>query len=487
MINLDKKKENFLDSQYKIIEELGEFSSKIYLVEDIEDGKKYICKMYEKEKKNLFEKEYNNYKNFIDKSQSDYLIRFINSNGIDKYNVLNYIIFEYAENGSLIKYLDNDLGGFDEIYCKLIFEQILYGIKDLHNTGLCHNNLNLKNILLGENFSIKISNFCRADNKEKKIKIDKSVDKYYKPHENLLKEGKFNGIKSDFYSLGAILLELVTGKKNPLLNTNYKKYFLAKYFKIFWDGIEMCCNNKYFSEEFKKLITNMFTNNPEQIYTIDDILNSDWMAEINVDDKDKEILEEKLLEEFVKRKNKINMKENSESIMETEYEYNLDDNHNRDIGNEDILFTSTRHTAKKTKSKFPLNDIIKINYSTDPYLLMNELYKNIDKYFVDHVSFDIDEESSELKFRTTIDKKIELDEELAEKINKLILEEKEEKKDIEQKDEKNDEENPCVIDIELFSYNNEYYLLRFVRKSSDISQYKEYLKIIKSLIDFKIE
>ena len=133
---------------------------------------------------------------------------------------------------------------------------------------------------------------------------------------------------------------------------------------------------------------------------------------------------------------------------------------------------------------------MKINLSTDPYKLMNQLYKNIEKHFDDYVSFELDEGSTALKFRVTIDKKIELDNELTEKINKLILEEK---KDIEQKGEINiyeedDDENQCIIDIELFKYENnknDCYLLRFVRKSSNISQYNEYLKIIKTLIKIK--
>ena len=457
-------KEYFLDSQYKIIEELGAgLSSKIYLVEDIENYNKYLCKIYSTEK--LFVKEYNNYKNFICKSQSDFLIRFISSNGISKNNVYNYIIFEYAEKGGLINYLENGLGGFDEIYCKLIFEQMLNGIKDLHDTGLTHNYLTLKNILLGKNYSIKISNFIYSDNK--------SGDKY-----------------KDLFCLFAILLELLTGKKIDLLKLYecYKKNFLTRLNKIFWDVIKI--NTKInFSENFIKLIDNMLSI--KSLYTIEEILKSDWMSEINVDDKTKEILEQKLIEEFKKREEKINdMKKKSDSIMETEYGYDIHDIDCRGFQIEENIFTLSRHNAKKTKSNFPLNNIMKINLSTDPYKLMNQLYKNIEKHFDDYVSFELDEGSTALKFRVTIDKKIELDNELTEKINQLILEEK---KDTEQKDEINiyeedDDENQCIIDIELFKYENnknDCYLLRFVRKSSNISQYNEYLKIIKSLIKIK--
>ena len=457
-------KEYFLDSQYKIIEELGAgLSSKIYLVEDIENCNRYLCKIYSTEK--LFVKEYNNYKNFICKSQSDFLIRFISSNGISKNNVYNYIIFEYAEKGGLINYLENGLGGFDEIYCKLIFEQMLNGIKDLHDTGLTHNYLTLKNILLGKNYSIKISNFIYSDNK--------SGDKY-----------------KDLFCLFAILLELLTGKKIDLLKLyeSYKNHFLTRLNKIFWDVIKI--NTKInFSENFIKLIDNMLSI--KSLYTIEEILKSDWMSEINVDDKTKEILEQKLIEEFKKREEKINdMKKKSDSIIETEYGYDIHDIDCRGLQIEENIFTLSRHNAKKTKSNFPLNNIMKINLSTDPYKLMNQLYKNIEKHFDDYVSFELDEGSTALKFRVTIDKKIELDNELTEKINKLILEEK---KDIKQKDEINiynedDDENQCVIDIELFKYENnknDCYLLRFVRKSSNISQYNEYLKIIKSLIKIK--
>ena len=457
-------KEYFLDSQYKIIEELGAgLSSKIYLVEDIENYNKYLCKIYSTEK--LFVKEYNNYKNFICKSQSDFLIRFISSNGISKNNVYNYIIFEYAEKGGLINYLENGLGGFDEIYCKLIFEQMLNGIKDLHDTGLTHNYLTLKNILLGKNYSIKISNFIYSDNK--------SGDKY-----------------KDLFCLFAILLELLTGKKIDLLKLYecYKNHFLTRLNKIFWDVIKI--NTKInFSENFIKLIDNMLSI--KSLYTIEEILKSDWMSEINVDDKNKEILEQKLIEEFKKREEKINdMKKKSDSIMETEYGYDIHDIDCRGFQIEENIFTLSRHNTKKTKSNFPLNNIMKINLSTDPYKLMNQLYKNIEKHFDDYVSFELDEGSTALKFRVTIDKKIELDNELTEKINQLILEEQ---KDTEQKDEINiyeedDDENQCIIDIELFKYENnknDCYLLRFVRKSSNISQYNEYLKIIKSLIKIK--
>ena len=44
-------------------------------------------------------------------------------------------------------------------------------------------------------------------------------------------------------------------------------------------------------------------------------------------------------------------------------------------------------------------------------------------------------------------------------------------------------ESVCIIDIKLFKYENEFYLIRFVRKSNDITLYYKYMEIIFSIIE----
>ena len=484
MIVFDKEKENFLDSQYRLIEELGEAkSSKIFLVEDTDNKKKFICKIYDKN--HLFEKEYNNYIKYINKSQSDALIRYIYSNGINKDNVLKYIIFEYAENDSLFNYLQH-FGGFDEICCKVIFEQILNGIKHLHDIGLCHNNINLENILLGKNFKIKLSNFSHSDIIEK-CKRHYSVDRYYLSPEVLSNENTFNGIKSDIFSLGIILLELATGKRMSRLNECYEYFFEPKFYNKFWECVGANSSTYLFlSDNFKSLIQNMISFKPEKRLTIEEILNSDWMSDINdMDEERKEMLDSKLLEEFRNRKKKINeMRNLPQPIIDTICTKDYNPNVRRGLEDDNNIFPSSVK-IKETKSIFQLNYVLRLNLATDPYELMNNLYQKLEDEFSEDIEQSEDKEF--LKFTVEIRKKHEINDELTKKMNSLLLEEKKEateQKDVinEEQEEEDDDGDICIIEIELFKYKNECYLLRFVRKSHDIDQYLENIKLIESMI-----
>ena len=202
--------------------------------------------------------------------------------------LFNYIILEYAEKGDLFSYIENQ-GGFEEKYCKLIFEQILYGIRDLHGAGLYHGNLKFSNILLSEGYNIKLSNFAYSDINTKKCdnKDKKFGDNKYKSPEAL--EGPFDGIKNDIYNLGIILIELATGKINYLWNKCYDKYFKPRYYDLFWKSVEYQLN-KSLSKELKDLIFEMISLSPEKRPSIDEILESDWMKEIKVEEKEREKL-----------------------------------------------------------------------------------------------------------------------------------------------------------------------------------------------------
>lgn len=491
MIELESQKINIIDSTYEIIEELGNgVTSKIFLVKDNESDSKYICKNYKDN--SLFIKEYNNYTKNLKDNPSEHIIKFKYSNGINKNNIFNYIILEYAENGNIYKYIDKQ-GGFDEIYCKLIFEQILNGVKDLHEAGLCHKNLTINNILLGKKYQIKISNLCYSDNNSKMCKHNNCGVKYYKSPE-ALKEPSYDGIKSDIYSLGIILLELSTGKNGHLLYLYYKHYFEMKHFKLFWDSVELNLDTKLsLSNELKDLILKMIAYHPENRYTIQEIFESDWMSEMKLDEEEKSKLDDKLISEFDKRKLKMDEMKNI-PIKDPKF---IDEQSSSLIKSPSFnktFFKENKYKIKNTKNTFPLNDIIKINKSINPIEFINKLCNKISQNFTTCI-IKVSEKS--LKFTLTIPENIITEEEeLIKKLDDLNLEKTEEEKEEETKEDnedENDEENNeeeeqdieytfCVIDVKLFKYMDECYLLRFVRKSNNIYTYNKYFKIIESFI-----
>ena len=83
MLDYETKK-YIIDGKYEIIDKLcNGHSSSIYLVMDNENESKYILKKIKN--KNEFEKELNNYKTIKKNNPSEFLIKFIDSNGINVY------------------------------------------------------------------------------------------------------------------------------------------------------------------------------------------------------------------------------------------------------------------------------------------------------------------------------------------------------------------------------------------------------------------
>jgi serine/threonine protein kinase len=493
MQNYETKK-LIIDGKYEIIDKLRNgtsysnpddkffHSDSIYLVMDIENESKYILK--KNKDKNEFEKELNNYKYIEKNNPSEFLIKFIDSNGINEKNLFHYIILEYAENGNLFSYIENQ-GGFEEIYCKLIFEQILYGMRDLHGAGLYHGNLKFTNILLNEGYKIKLSNFVYSDINTKKFdnKNKKFGDDKYKSPEAL--RGSFDGIKNDIYNLGIILIELATGKIYYKWKEYYDKFFKIKHFDLFWKLVEYQLN-KNLSKELKDLILEMISFSPEKRPSINEILDSEWMQEIKVGEKEREKLDEELKNVLDKRKLKaIEIK--TSPIRDVKINYNIEEKGKSKIKELDgynykIYFNKNKQGIKETKRTFALNDVIRINLNVNPFDLMNELCNNINKHFVNCI---IKESDKSLKFEVIIRQNIENEEdEFFKKLDDLTLKEKE-NQDENEEDEVEEGENSytfCHIDVKLFKYKNECYLIRFVRKSNDIPIYKKNLEIIDSFI-----
>jgi hypothetical protein len=236
----------------------------------------------------------------------------------------------------------------------------------------------------------------------------------------------------------------------------------------------------------------MISYNPDTRKNYIEIIESQWMSEINVDEKKREELESNLRKEFDKRKLKIITRNKFPSIYSKNSEPSAPsttDHTTKTIYDQNIeeIFNKNTHKIKYTKSLFPLNDIVYIQLSSNPYEIMNILYQMIKKYFVD-ISLKNSEKS--LKFTVTIKKKPEMDDEFINQLIKLDLDDTNNKKEEEENDELEEQiekdttdENVCIIDIKLFKYENEFYLIRFVRKSNDITLYYKYMEIIFSIIE----
>ena len=189
-----------------------------------------------------------------------------------------YIIYEYAVIFDLYFYLTK--GRFTERQAKLLFKKILIGLQAIHNAGICHRNMKPNNILFDANFNPKISYFLfsclNANNLQERV----GTYKYMAPE--ILSNKPYDGILSDIFSLGQLLFTMVTGRNGFQVATGTDKFYsfiMNRSFGIYWKLFDSY--NLNLSQSFKDLYMRMVAFEPKKRPTIEEILNSEWMQEIN--------------------------------------------------------------------------------------------------------------------------------------------------------------------------------------------------------------
>ncbi len=139
---------------------------KVFLVEEKETKKKYAakilfhhCNFFDNELEMLNElksknkdQQIPNVVNLIDSGDGDITLN-------DTSQKKQYIILEYAEKGDLSRYITITQKPLKERHAKFIFQQILKGVKSIHDRGICHRDLKTQNILLDSNYHPKICDF----------------------------------------------------------------------------------------------------------------------------------------------------------------------------------------------------------------------------------------------------------------------------------------------------------------------------------------
>jgi serine/threonine protein kinase len=198
----------------------------------------------------------------------------------------------------------------DKDLIKWIIYQITFGLYTLHNNNIIHNDIKPSNILINNEGGINICDFGSMCYKGEK---SSSFTRHYAPPEFLLDKNIIRDEKSDMWSLGVIILELLCKKpnyfkiddvqKSEKMEYNHKeennkqlKYLISNF------GIKENISN----EELNKIIND---NNSKEKYII--LLNKDEIDTIN--DKDALDLISNLL---VLNKNK---RYSAEQVIKSDY------------------------------------------------------------------------------------------------------------------------------------------------------------------------
>ena len=296
-----------LPSKYSFIEEIYTgVSSKVILVIDT-SGNEYALKLFNKNiDSELFEDELKNTKILCNEENPDF-IKYITSSINEGFFNAKYIVFEYAQKRSLDNYILHIIPlGIKPT--KFIFWKIVKMVEKLHELCFSHRDLNIHNILLDRNYNLKLGDFGSTkyflnQNGKSVLLFGRVGTPYYMPPE--VNKKLYDGKKVDIFSLGVMLLHLITGKQIfEVYKERVHSFIKKRQYEKFWKIIELDNKEIELSPEFKDLVNSMLDYNYKNRPDIIDILNHPWLDEIRSLNSEDFLVYEKL----VKKKLEIIMK-----------------------------------------------------------------------------------------------------------------------------------------------------------------------------------
>jgi len=126
---------------------------------------------------------------------------------------ISFTLMEFAPHRDFLDALTILKIKFDDILLRTYFHQLIAGVEFLHSNGISHRDLKLENLMLGENFELKIIDFDLACFNSDPVFQIKGTPFYQAP-EVASKTCK-NPQSADIYSIGIILFILESGGVMP--------------------------------------------------------------------------------------------------------------------------------------------------------------------------------------------------------------------------------------------------------------------------------
>ncbi len=210
---MDKYIGKKLDGRYEITELIGVGGmAEVYKGVDVIDNKSVAIK--------ILKKEYAENEEFLRRfrNESKAIAVLSHPNIVKIYDVgfseqLQYIVMEYIEGITLKEYIEEEkvLTWKDTVHFVI---QILRALQHAHDKGIIHRDIKPQNIMMFSDGTIKVMDFgiAKFAREEGKTATDQAIGSvhYISPEQA---GGNVTDQKSDIYSVGAMMYEMLTGSK----------------------------------------------------------------------------------------------------------------------------------------------------------------------------------------------------------------------------------------------------------------------------------
>jgi serine/threonine protein kinase len=293
-----KHKEVLYDKRYRPIKKIGRSDwSKIILVQDETTSEKFIIK-----KASLFSnqkplKSIENEAHFLSKVTSPYIIKFKEfcKNGqkkslMNSSKLCHYILLEHASKGDIFNYVKTNTRLKPKI-ALYYFKQLIEAVAYLHKNNICHRDIKLENILLDDDFNLKLTDFefchnIRNENQEMLLLTDKlgsisyMAPEFFTPQRHPISRNFkifHYGDKVDVFACGVVLFILLFGTFPFNCAEKFDEefvHFYEKSYEKFWTQDRF--KNIKIPTQAKNLLNKMWEPDLDKRITIEEIFRDEF-------------------------------------------------------------------------------------------------------------------------------------------------------------------------------------------------------------------